>query len=114
MFGSHGIDKQQLQQRILIAHAGKVALAPAFESAKDFADTIPIAGPYQCQIERHFAPNLDVCGLTLLAVMHIGGQILWIIRTQLHAAQLWRITPAQLLQAGAQKAQLKRQARLEQ
>lgn len=106
----HRVHKQQLLQRVLdIAELDKVHIAPALQGLEQFVHTRPAAGPDQRQVDGHLPADLLVRGLTVLATGDVRCQFLGVVHPQLDAAELLRVAAPQLLQHGAEEAQLERQ-----
>lgn len=114
MVGGHGVHEQQLLQYVLVEEPGKVAVAPAFQRAEQLVDAGVVAGSDQGQKEGHLAAVLPVRRLAGLAGRNVRDELLGVVDAQLDAAQLLGVTPAELLQARPQKAQLEWKAHVEQ
>lgn len=97
MVGGHGVDEQELLQRIPIAEFTKVTLAPAVEGAEELIDTRATADADEGEVEGHLPADLHVSGLARLTGGNVRRQLCGIINTELNPSQLLRVSPAQLL-----------------
>lgn len=117
MILGHDVDEQQLlHEQLVLAHVLVHALGPApqLQRLVQLITALAVDVADQRQVHGHHASHALVGGHGLLAGGQVLHQVGGVAHAQLDAAQALVVAAGQVLQVGAEEAQLERQAAGEQ